>query len=58
VDDLGPATIITGVTHDNGAMHSVAAKIQMVQAGLADWEALVDAPADGLLTARHGPGWQ
>jgi hypothetical protein len=69
VDDLAPATIITsverrsgkllvrGVTHDNGAIRTVAvngaiAKLQKVQAGLADWEALIDAPNDGWLTAR------
>lgn len=49
--------LVRGVTHDNGAIGSVTvngaqAKLQLVQAGLADWEALVDAPADGLLTAR------
>jgi len=70
VDDLAPATIITGVehraggkllvrgvTHDNGAirivtLNGVEAKLQLPQTGLADWEALVDAPQDGLLTAR------
>ena len=49
--------LVRGVTHDNGAVRAVTvngaeARIQSVQAGLADWEALVDAPADGLLTAR------
>jgi hypothetical protein len=49
--------LVRGVTHDNGAIRAVAvngveAKVQLQQAGLADWEALVDAPADGLLTAR------
>jgi hypothetical protein len=49
--------LVRGVTHDNGAIrvvvvNGIEAKLQSVQAGLADWEALVDAPADGLLTAR------
>src|SRR5262245_52102966 len=49
--------LVRGVTHDNGAVRSVvvngiAAKLQWVQVGLADWEALVDASADGLLAAR------
>ena len=49
--------LVRGVTHDNGTVrvvtvNGIEAKIQRVQAGLVDWEALVDAPADGLLTAR------
>jgi G8 domain len=49
--------LVRGVTHDNGAVRIVAvngveAKLQLVQTGLADWEALVDAPANGVLAAR------
>ena len=49
--------LVRGVTHDNGAirvvtLNGIEAKLQFIQAGLADWEAQVDAPADGLLTAR------
>jgi hypothetical protein len=49
--------LVRGVTHDNGAIGGVAvngveAKVQLLQAGLADWEALVPVPADGLVTAR------
>jgi hypothetical protein len=48
--------LVRGVTHDNGAVRVVAvngaeAKLQSVQSGLVDWEALVDGPADGLLAA-------
>jgi len=49
--------LVRGVTHDNAtvrivSVNGVEAKLQSVQAGLADWEVLVDAPADGILTAR------
>ena len=43
--------------NDGGSIHTVTvngteAKLQRVQTGLVDWEALVDAPAGGSLTAR------
>lgn len=49
--------LVRGVTHDNGAIRDVGvngieAKLRLAQAGLADWEALVDVPSDGLLNAR------
>ena len=49
--------LVRGVTHDNGTLRNVVvngveAKLQLVQSGLANWEALVESPADGLLTAR------
>jgi hypothetical protein len=49
--------LVRGVTHDNGVVRVVTvngseAKLQFVQAGLVDWEALVDPSPDGLLTAR------
>jgi G8 domain len=68
VDDLAPATmitrvrrgtgkvIVTGVSHDNGAIASVLvngrpAGIRSDRAGVVDWEAEIDPPAQGMIVA-------
>jgi hypothetical protein len=73
VDDLPPATLITGVqraldklrvrgiTHDNGDVAAVTvndhpATVLSRQAGVVEWEVIVDLPAGGVLTAQARDG--
>jgi hypothetical protein len=53
----GAKLLVRGVTHDNGDVKSIgvngaAARTLSSHAGVVDWEALVDRPADGALSAR------
>jgi hypothetical protein len=54
---------VSGVTHDNGdivsiEVNGVAAQVLSKQAGVVDWQVILDAPADGKLvaSARDGAG--
>jgi hypothetical protein len=49
--------VVRGISHDNGEITAVSvngapAKIVSQQAGIADWEATLDTPADGKLAAQ------
>jgi len=53
----GGRLVVHGVSHDNGdvasvTVNGVSASLLPAGSGIADWKADIEAPADGMLTAR------